>query len=87
LTSRLRRVTVGRERRAHPHAVPPGEEVTVRLTLEGREQSQGIGFMEDGTMVVVEEAGEQIGADVRVTVTNILQTTSGRMVLACLGQG
>ncbi|MGH2677463.1 MAG: hypothetical protein ACRDHB_03760 [Actinomycetota bacterium] len=57
------------------------------LTREGREHSQGIGFMEDGTMVVVEEASEQIGADLRVTITNIVQTTSGRMVFARLGQG
>jgi uncharacterized protein YacL len=65
----------------------PGEEVTVRLTREGRERGQGIGFLEDGTMVVVEEASDQIGADVRVTVTNVLQTTSGRMVFARLGRG
>jgi uncharacterized protein YacL len=65
----------------------PGEEVTVRLTREGRERGQGIGFLEDGTMVVVEESSDHIGADVRVTVTNVLQTTSGRMVFARLGQG
>jgi uncharacterized protein YacL len=59
----------------------------VRLTREGRERGQGIGFLEDGTMVVVEEASDQIGANVRVTVTNVLQTTSGRMVFARLGQG
>jgi uncharacterized protein YacL len=58
----------------------PGQEVLVRLTRTGREAGQGVGYMEDGTMVVVEEAGDQVGSDVRVTVTNVLQTASGRMV-------
>lgn len=65
----------------------PGQEVTVRLTREGREHGQGVGYLEDGTMVVVEEASKQVGSDVRVTVTNVLQTASGRMVFARLGQG
>jgi uncharacterized protein YacL len=65
----------------------PGEEVTVRLSREGRERGQGVGYLEDGTMVVVEEASDRVGSDVRVTVTNVLQTTSGRMVFARLGQG
>lgn len=63
----------------------PGEEVTVRLTREGREAGQGVGFLEDGTMVVVEEAGDRVGSDVLVTVTNVLQTASGRMVFARIG--
>lgn len=65
----------------------PGQEVTVRLTRAGREAGQGVGYMEDGTMVVVEEAGDQVGSDVRVTVTNVLQTASGRMVFGRIGEG
>lgn len=63
-------------------AVLPGERLTVRLTKEGRERGQGVGFLEDGTMVVVEEGGELVGADVRAVVTNVLQTSTGRMVFA-----
>jgi uncharacterized protein YacL len=66
--------------------VVPGEEVTVRLTKEGREEGQGVGFLEDGTMVVVERGADQVGADVNAVVTNVLQTTSGRMVFARLGE-
>jgi uncharacterized protein YacL len=62
----------------------PGEELSLRLTKEGREHGQGIGYLDDGTMVVVEEAREHIGADVHVRVTNVLQTTTGRMVFATL---
>jgi uncharacterized protein YacL len=62
----------------------PGEELTVRLTREGREAGQGVGFLDDGTMVVVDSAADRVGSDVRATVTNILQTTSGRMVFARL---
>ena len=64
----------------------PGEEFSLRLTREGREHGQGVGFLDDGTMVVVEEAKERLGSEVRVTVTNVLQTSSGRMVFAKLGE-
>ncbi|MGH2657804.1 MAG: PIN/TRAM domain-containing protein [Actinomycetota bacterium] len=66
--------------------VVPGEEVTVRVTKEGREEGQGVGFLEDGTMVVVERGADLVGADVNAVVTNVLQTTSGRMVFARLGE-
>ena len=65
----------------------PGEEVSIRLTREGREHGQGVGFLDDGTMVVVEEGSERLGSEVRVTVTNVLQTSSGRMVFAKLDEG
>ncbi len=66
--------------------VMPGEELTVRLTKEGREQGQGVGFLEDGTMVVVDGGARLVGREVRSVVTNILQTASGRMVFARLGE-
>lgn len=62
----------------------PGEELGVKLTKQGREHGQGIGYMDDGTMVVVQDAVEFIGDDVKVIVTNMLQTSTGRMVFATL---
>ena len=61
-----------------------GDEITVRLVKEGREHGQGVGYMEDGTMVVVERAHEHIGTSVEIRVTNVIQTTTGRMVFAAL---
>ena len=65
----------------------PGEDVTVHLTKGGREHGQGVGYLEDGTMVVVDGGSEHLGADVRVTVTNVLQTATGRMVFARVSAG
>jgi uncharacterized protein YacL len=67
--------------------VAPGEELMVHLTKAGREHGQGVGYLQDGTMVVVEKAGDRLGSDVRAVVTNVLQTSSGRMVFARLGEG
>lgn len=64
--------------------VAPGEELRIKLVKEGREHGQAVGYLEDGTMVVVEDATEMMGSDVRVRVTNMLQTPSGRMVFASL---
>jgi uncharacterized protein YacL len=62
----------------------PGESLHVRLTREGRDHGQAVGYLEDGTMVVVEDAKVRIGSEVDVTVTNVLQTSTGRMVFAAL---
>jgi uncharacterized protein YacL len=67
--------------------VAPGEEVTVHLTKPGREHGQGVGYLEDGTMVVVDRGQERLGSDVRAVVTNVLQTSAGRMVFARLNEG
>jgi uncharacterized protein YacL len=67
--------------------VSPGERIDVRLTKEGREHGQGVGYLEDGTMVVVEEASRRVGSSVSVQVTNVLQTSTGRMVFATLADG
>lgn len=64
----------------------PGEDVTVHLTKDGREHGQGVGYLEDGTMVVVDGGSDHLGADVRVTVTNVLQTATGRMVFARMSE-
>ncbi len=58
----------------------PGEEMTIKLIKEGKEHNQGVGYLEDGTMVVVEEGRRLIGQEVRVVVTSALQTQAGRMI-------
>ena len=64
----------------------PGEDVTIHLTKPGREHGQGVGYLDDGTMVVVEGGQEHLGSDVEVTVTNVLQTNNGRMVFARMSE-
>jgi uncharacterized protein YacL len=61
-----------------------GDEISVRLVKEGREHGQGVGYLDDGTMVVVERADQHIGTTVEIRVTNVIQTTTGRMVFAAL---
>lgn len=58
----------------------PGENMTIFVVKEGKENNQGIGYLEDGTMVVVEDGRKHIGKRMEVLVTSILQTSSGRMV-------
>jgi uncharacterized protein YacL len=64
--------------------VVAGEQVPVRLTRRGREHGQAVGYLDDGTMVVVEEADHLLGHVVSVTVTNALQTSTGRLIFACV---
>jgi uncharacterized protein YacL len=61
-----------------------GDEIVVRLVKDGREHGQGVGYLDDGTMVVVEDAAELIGGQVEARVRNVLQTTTGRMIFANL---
>lgn len=65
-------------------AILPGEQLTIRVVKEGKEFGQGIGYLDDGTMVVVDEARKLLGKTVDVVVTSLLQTTSGRMIFAKL---
>jgi uncharacterized protein YacL len=60
----------------------PGDALTVRLVKRGEEADQGVGYLDDGTMVVVENGRDQIGNAVHVAVTSTLQTTAGRLVFA-----
>lgn len=62
----------------------PGEEMRLRLLKEGKEHNQGVGYLDDGTMVVVEEARRLIGQEVKVVVTSVLQTQAGRMIFTKL---
>ena len=58
----------------------PGEIMQIKLLKEGKEHNQAVGYLEDGTMVVVEDARRMLGQDVRVAVTSVLQTQAGRMI-------
>lgn len=60
----------------------PGEELTVKVIQAGREPRQGVGYLDDGTMVVVQDGSEYVGTDVQTSVTKVLQTAAGRMVFA-----
>jgi uncharacterized protein YacL len=63
-------------------AVLPGEELRVRVIQEGKESGQGVGFLDDGTMIVVEGGSRFIDKDLDVNVTRVLQTVAGRMIFA-----
>ncbi|HTY45990.1 MAG TPA: PIN domain-containing protein [Patescibacteria group bacterium] len=62
----------------------PGEEMRVKLIKEGKEHNQAVGYLDDGTMVVVEDARRLIGQEVKVLVTSVLQTQAGRMIFTKL---
>jgi uncharacterized protein YacL len=64
--------------------VLPGEPLSVELIQEGKEAGQGVGYLEDGTMVIVEEGRPHLGETLDVTVTRVLQTAMGRMIFAGL---
>ena len=60
----------------------PGEELLVKVIKEGKDASQGVAYLDDGTMVVVENGGSRIGEEFWVSVTSALQTAAGRMIFA-----
>ncbi len=62
--------------------VAVGEEMVVFLSKEGKEKNQGVGYLEDGTMVVVDGAKAYVGHRVKVVVNNVLQTASGKIIFA-----
>jgi uncharacterized protein YacL len=63
-------------------ALLPGEELRVRVIQQGKEAGQGVGFLDDGTMIVVEGGSRFIDEEVDVAVTRVLQTVAGRMIFA-----
>ena len=65
-------------------AVLPGEEMSVQIVREGKEQNQGVAYLDDGTMIVVESGRRVIGQTAWVVVTSVLQTSAGRMIFARL---
>jgi uncharacterized protein YacL len=68
-------------------ALLPGEDLRVRVIQPGKDAGQGVGYLDDGTMVVVEGGARSIDNEVDVTVTRVLQTVAGRMVFAHPRQG
>jgi len=67
--------------------VLPGEILRINVIQEGKERDQGVGYMDDGTMVVVENGRDYIGEYQEVNVTKVLQTAAGRMIFARVGEG
>jgi uncharacterized protein YacL len=65
----------------------PGESLTVNIIQEGREAGQGVGYLDDGTMVVVEDGKDHLHIETTVTVTKVLQTAAGRMIFAKVENG
>lgn len=68
-------------------ALLPGEDLRIRVIQPGKDVGQGVGYLDDGTMVVVEGGAKSIDNEVDVTVTRVLQTVAGRMVFAHPRQG
>lgn len=62
--------------------VLPGEEMVVQVIKEGKEMGQGVGYLDDGTMIVIENGKKLMGDTVKVVVTSVLQTSAGRMIFA-----
>jgi uncharacterized protein YacL len=67
--------------------VLPGEGLTVKLIKRGEEPGQGVGYLDDGTMVVTEQGAYHLGETVRLTVTSVLQTSAGRMIFGRIDSG
>jgi uncharacterized protein YacL len=63
-------------------AVLPGEEMVVQVIKEGKELGQGVGYLDDGTMIVVDNGKRHLGETIGVVVTSVLQTAAGRMIFA-----
>lgn len=68
-------------------AALPEENLSVKIVKEGKEAYQGVGYLDDGTMIVVDGGRDHIGKQVSVVVTSVLQTTAGRMIFTKLGDG
>ncbi len=67
-------------------AVIPGEQIFVQLVKNGKEEGQGVAYLDDGTMIVVEDGGRCIGHEVSVIITSVLQTSAGKMIFAKLDE-
>jgi len=62
--------------------VLPGEEMVVQVIKDGKESGQGVAYLDDGTMIVVDGGKKHIGETIDVMVTSVLQTAAGRMIFA-----
>jgi uncharacterized protein YacL len=80
----IRVLSINKLANALKPVVLPGEILRLQILKEGKEQGQGIAYLEDGTMVVVENASKLLGKEVEVAVTSVLQTTAGRLIFTTL---
>ena len=60
----------------------PGEALHIKVLHEGKDVSQGVGYLDDGTMIIVDAAQKLVNMNVEVVVTSVLQTTAGRMIFS-----
>ena len=65
----------------------PGEDIHIKIMQDGKELGQGVGYLDDGTMIVVENGRQFMSMTIEVTVTRVLQTVAGRMIFAHPKQG
>lgn len=65
-------------------AILPGEKLNVKIVQEGKEKQQGVGYLEDGTMLVVEGAKQMVGEEVLTKVSRVIQTNAGKMIFCVL---
>jgi len=65
-------------------SIIPGEELTIKITHEGKERQQGVGYLADGTMVIVENAKDKVGIDIVVVISKVLNTPAGQLFFARL---
>jgi len=82
--SEVRTLNVNELAEAMRPAVVQGMDMRVRVTKEGKEPGQGVAYLEDGTMIVIENGKSLLGGEADVTVTSVLQTSAGRMIFAKL---
>ncbi|HHD11260.1 MAG TPA: PIN domain-containing protein [Deltaproteobacteria bacterium] len=68
-------------------AILPGETIHIYVLKEGKEDKQGVGYLDDGTMVVIDEGCDHVGKTIDVVVTSILQTSTGRMIFSKVKEG
>lgn len=64
--------------------VLPGEEMKLKIVGPGKNKNQGVGYLKDGTMIVIEDGGSKVGSEVPVAVSRVLQTPAGKMIFARL---
>lgn len=65
-------------------AIVPGEELTIKITHEGKEREQGVGYLSDGTMIIIDGARTMVGQDVTVVITKVHQTPAGQLFFSRL---
>ncbi len=65
-------------------SIVPGEEMKVKITHEGKERAQGVAYLSDGTMIVVDDARDKVGMDIGIVITKIHQTAAGQLFFARL---